>query len=244
MLRYNIHLRFIARLYGLVHHAEGFFREAGPLLEWHLKIMRQITRQQREKRETERQEGGRKKKKKHHLYLESERTWRTSRSGVRAEAGRVFLMVCWVDYSLSFWIFQNAWFVWLKARTHTHTHTHTHISPTSDPRKLWVGVGFQMATQSHHCAPVNTMKTKLTHRWHSTPPPPHTLPNLDFQHNSGGTQKQTIGRYRNLRGTVKIQDTKKLNKCDGFSLFGISKKKKNLQMLLEQGNVNVSFHFL
>lgn len=39
-----------------------------------------------------------------------------------------------------------------------------HISPTSDPRKLWVGVGFQMATQSYHCAPVNTMKTKLTHR--------------------------------------------------------------------------------
>ena len=50
------------------------------------------------------------------------------------------------------------------AYTHTHTHTHTYISPTSDPRKLWVGVGFQMATQSHHCAPVNTMKTKLTHR--------------------------------------------------------------------------------
>ena len=227
MLRYNIHLRFIARLYGLVHHAEGFFREAGPLLEWHLKIMRQITRQQREKkRERDREtEGGGRKKKEEASFVFGERENVKNEQIWCASGGREgFLMVCWVDYSLSFWIFQNAWFVWLKAHTRarTHTYTHTHISPTSDPRKLWVGVGFQMATQSHHCAPVNTMKTKLTHRWHSTPPPTphHTLPNLDFQHNSGGTQNQTIGRYRNLRGTVKIRDTKRQNKCDGFSLFG------------------------
>lgn len=80
----------------------------------------------------------------------------------------------------------------------------THISPTSDPRKLWVGVGFQMATQSYHCAPVNTMKTKLTHCWHSTPP---TLPNLDFQHNSGGKEKLIIRQYRNLKRAERKRNT-------------------------------------
>lgn len=81
------------------------------------------------------------------------------------------------------------WFWWLAgwitllflgfSKCTLHRTKGTHISPTSDPRKHCVGVWFQMATQLHHCAPVNTMKTKLTHRWHSTAP---TLPNLDLQH--------------------------------------------------------------
>lgn len=51
-----------------------------------------------------------------------------------------------------------------RAHARKRTHTHTHTPPTSDPRMPWVGVEFQLAAQSYHCAPVNTMKTKLTHR--------------------------------------------------------------------------------
>ena len=226
MLRYNIHLRFIARLYGLVHHAEGFFREAGPLLEWHLKIMRQITRQQREKKERERQRDrgwGEKKKRRSIICI-----WRAREREERAD------LVCerrqggFFDGMLGGLLFEfldlSKCMVRLAKGTHTrartHTYTHTHISPTSDPRKLWVGVGFQMATQSHHCAPVNTMKTKLTHRWHSTPPPPthHTTLCLTLTSNttqvehrirqSGGTETwEELLKYETPRGKTNATDS-------------------------------------
>lgn len=57
MLRYNIHLRFIAQLYGLVHHTR--VSRGRPLLKWHLKIMAQITKHQR---------GGKKEMDKQHNF--------------------------------------------------------------------------------------------------------------------------------------------------------------------------------
>lgn len=150
------------------------------------------------------------REKRHHLYLENE-------SAFNKDCGWADLVCEWVAEAEGFgwyagWI--TLWFLGL-SKCMVGRAKGTHISPTSDPRKLWVGVGFQMATQSYHCAPVNTMKTKLTHRWHSTPP---TLSNLDFQTQlrwNTGTDNQAIhksGKQHTQTHWLWCQD-----KCNGLS---------------------------
>ena len=203
MLRYNIHLRFIALALWSCPSHWGVSR-GRPLLEWHL---------QNNETEYEVKKEEKWKRKKHIIYIWKMRAfYKNSRWAdlvcERAGGAEWFRWITVRFLGLSECMVSRAkgtdTHAWSRTRAHTRTHTHTSPPPLT-LRKLWVGVGFQMATQSYHCAPVNTMKTKLTHRWHSTLPSPPPLPNhwLPTQLRLE-PQKRIIKRYGNLNSKHEI----------------------------------------